>query len=161
MSIPFFKKTKFNIDIKIILWYDNTSDLWLWYIICTNSQLIPRRLISATAECCEPDSSSTSHFERPRIQQNFIRRLISATAECCEPDSSSTSHFERPRIQQNFIRRLIEVVTTGEQAKIIDCCFCEVMETKQGVSGESNTCARDDYATRRARVLKICRSSGR
>ena len=35
-----------------------------------------RRLISATAECCEPDSSSTSHFELPRIQQNFIRRLI-------------------------------------------------------------------------------------
>ena len=27
-----------------------------------------RRLISATAECCELDSSSTSHFERPRIQ---------------------------------------------------------------------------------------------
>ena len=27
-----------------------------------------RRLISARAECCELDSSSTSHFERPRIQ---------------------------------------------------------------------------------------------
>ena len=27
-----------------------------------------RRLISAVAECCELDSSSTSHFERPHIQ---------------------------------------------------------------------------------------------
>ena len=108
-----------------------------------------------------PFGEDTRQGEYAKHKFKKIRRLISATAECCEPDSSSTSHFERPRIQQNFIRRLIEVVTTGEQAKIIDCCFCEVMETKQGVSGESNTCARDDYATRRARVLKICRSSGR
>ena len=102
-----------------------------------------RRLISATAECWEPDSSSTSHFERPRIQQNFIRRLIEVVttrrswkfvgqAEAKVPKPlENTDYFGTPKIAKtrisnvisntfknhNLIRRNIEAVTTRRSWK--------------------------------------------